>query len=331
MKIVIHANGGTIIGMGHIMRTLVLAKELSLNNDVFFICKTDKDNTDKYRAGIEKVKQQGFKLVEVCEQNFMEKIKNINADCIITDSYDVNEEYFDIVKKYFKYSGYIDDINICKYFNVDFLINLNIYAKKLTYKTNYDTKLLLGSNYVLLRDEFRNSHNLNKNINSEIKKILITVGGSDNNNVTEEIIKKLKCLNCELHIIVGSGFIYIDNLKACKNEKTKLHFNANMVQLMCECDVAVSSCGSTLYELASCGIPTLGIIAAENQKLAAETMDSLGIIRYTEIDDIYSSILELSYNERCLMSKKAYKIVDGNGAIRLAEYINSLEKYYNRE
>ncbi|MGN2369741.1 UDP-2,4-diacetamido-2,4,6-trideoxy-beta-L-altropyranose hydrolase [Clostridium cagae] len=325
MKIAIHANGGTTIGMGHIMRMLALAKELSFNNDVIFICKTHKDNPYKYRAGLEKVKEQGFNAVEVCEQNFMNEIKNIKADCIITDSYDVNEEYFNIVKKHFKYSGYIDDINTCNYFNVDFLINLNIYAKKLSYKTNNDTKLLLGSNYVLLRDEFRNSHNLSKNINSEIKKILITVGGSDNSNFTEDIIKKLNGFDYELHIIVGPEFIYIDRLKAYENEKIKLHFNANMVQLMSECDVAISSCGGTLYELASCGTPTLGIIVADNQKLAAEDMDSLGIIKYTEIDDIYLNLLELSYDKRCLMSKKASEIVDGNGITRLAEYINSLE------
>ncbi|NFT94980.1 UDP-2,4-diacetamido-2,4,6-trideoxy-beta-L-altropyranose hydrolase [Clostridium botulinum] len=325
MKIAIYTNGGTTIGMGHIMRMLALAKELSFNNDVIFICKTHKENPYKYRAGLEKVKEQGFNVVEVCEQNFMNEIKNIKADCIITDSYDVNEEYFNIVKKHFKYSGCIDDINTCNYFNVDFLINLNIYAKKLNYKTNNDTKLLLGSNYVLLRDEFRNLHNLSKNINSVIKKIFITVGGSDNSNFTEDIIKKLNGFDYELHIIVGAEFIYIDKLKAYENDKIKLHFNANMVQLMCECDVAISSCGSTLYELASCGTPTLGIIVADNQKLAAEAMNSLGIIKYTEIDDIYLNLLELSYDKRCLMSKKASKIVDGNGVIRLAEYINSLE------
>ncbi|MBU3142335.1 hypothetical protein [Clostridium sp. CF012] len=54
-------------------------------------------------------------------------------------------------------------------------------------------------------------------------------------------------------------------------------------------------------------------------------MDSLGVIKYTEIDDIYSSLLELDYDKRRLMSKKASEIVDGNGVIRLAEHINSLE------
>ena len=39
MKIAIRADGGSKIGMGHIMRTLVLAKELAKTNDVFYICR----------------------------------------------------------------------------------------------------------------------------------------------------------------------------------------------------------------------------------------------------------------------------------------------------
>lgn len=326
MDICIRADGGNTIGMGHIMRTLVLAQKLKENHNVFFACRVDEPLSDKYKLGIEKVESEGFRIVKLNENNLKSEIKDIKADCIITDSYDVDEEYFNVLKKHYKYSGYIDDINICNYFNVDFLINLNIYAKNLNYKTNKDTKILLGSNYVLLRDEFRNLHNLNKNINSEIKKILITVGGSDNNNITEDIIKKLKGFDYELHIVVGSGFMYIDNLKAYENEKIKLHFKANMLKLMCECDVAISSCGSTLYELASCGTPTLGIVVAENQRLAAEIMEILGIIKYTETDDIYLKLLELSYDKRCLMSKKASEIVDGKGVTRLAECINNLGK-----
>ncbi len=52
MKIAIRADGGAKIGMGHIMRTLVLAKELSKNHDVFYICRVDNPLSEKYRIGI---------------------------------------------------------------------------------------------------------------------------------------------------------------------------------------------------------------------------------------------------------------------------------------
>ncbi|KYH34828.1 hypothetical protein CLTEP_12930 [Clostridium tepidiprofundi DSM 19306] len=44
MKIGIRADGGSKIGMGHIMRTLVLAKELAKTNNVGWFNALDKEN-----------------------------------------------------------------------------------------------------------------------------------------------------------------------------------------------------------------------------------------------------------------------------------------------
>ena len=42
-KILIRADGGKNIGLGHIMRTLVLAKELERECEVFYICKNSNE------------------------------------------------------------------------------------------------------------------------------------------------------------------------------------------------------------------------------------------------------------------------------------------------
>ncbi|WP_252248100.1 glycosyltransferase [Clostridium sp. ZBS20] len=163
--------------------------------------------------------------------------------------------------------------------NVDFLINQNLYAQDLNYNVNSDTELMLGNKYIILRDEFRNLKK--KEIKKNIENIMITVGGSDNNNLTEVIIKSLaKVKTVNLHIVVGSAFKYIESLKKYESSNVKLCFNSNMAKIMKECDLAVASCGMTLYELAAMGIPTVGLVVAENQTLAAETMDAKGIIKY---------------------------------------------------
>lgn len=103
MKIGIRADGGSCMGMGHIMRTLVLAKELAKINEVFYVCRTEinSDNTisDKYRAGIEKVKFEGFSVQLINENCVLEELRKVNADILITDSYDVNQDYFTQTKK----------------------------------------------------------------------------------------------------------------------------------------------------------------------------------------------------------------------------------------
>lgn len=56
MKFLFRVDGGEGIGFGHIMRTLVLAKELSKNHEVKYICL----NSPKYIKGIEKIKSENI-------------------------------------------------------------------------------------------------------------------------------------------------------------------------------------------------------------------------------------------------------------------------------
>ncbi|WP_434296956.1 UDP-2,4-diacetamido-2,4,6-trideoxy-beta-L-altropyranose hydrolase [Clostridium sporogenes] len=320
MNICIRSDGGSTIGMGHIIRTLVLANKLKKDNNVFYACRIDSPLSNKYRLGIDKIKSEGFNVVTLQEENLKNEIRNIKADCIITDSYDVDEEYFNILKRNFKLSGCLDDEKICNYFNVDFLINQNMYAQNLNYKVNPDTELMLGNEYIILRDEFRNLEK--KEIKVNIEKIMVTVGGSDDSNLTETVIRTLKKLtNVVLYIVVGPAFKYIENLKKQESDNVKLCFNADMANLMKECDLAIASCGTTLYELAAVGTPTVGIVVAENQTLAAKTMDSKGIIKYSNLESLCKDIINLTYEERKKMSCNGRQIVDGMGVSRIAEFI----------
>lgn len=296
MKIFIRADGGNTIGLGHVMRMLVLAKELNKNNKVIFLCrslsiKNNKvqsefyDNnsdleSDKFKAGIEKIKDSGFEVILICEERVIEDIINLqnkyNADAIITDSYDVDELYFNKLKPHFKLSGYVDDVNKCK-MNVDFIINQNINADDMNYiaNVNNNTKLFLGTKYCMLRDEFRENFK-KKEIKEKCEELLLTLGGMDNDFNTLKILKEILNCNINIHVAIGSAF----NDKIIKElyDLSKTHYNvkiyenANMSSLMKKCDVAISACGSTLYELCAMNVPTIGIIIADNQENVALRM-----------------------------------------------------------
>ncbi len=331
MVIAIRADGGSKIGMGHIMRTLVLSKELSKNNDVFYVCRVDKSLTDKYKTGIEKIKSEGFYVKEIRENFILYDMKNITADLLITDSYAVNELYFDETKKMFNYTAYIDDMNLF-YYNVDFLINQNINALDFKYKANDATRLLLGSKYVMLRDEFRNVPH--KNIKEKPENIMITVGGSDPNHITEHILNCIKPLKYNFHVIVGPSFEKDNNLKKFSGENIKLYYNGDMLKIMQKCDIAISASGSTLYELAACGVPTLGLIAADNQQGIAEKMDELGILinmgwynklpREVLINNITSFCDNFTLRKE--ISERAKCKIDGKGANRIVESLKAARR-----
>ncbi|GCD09005.1 UDP-2,4-diacetamido-2,4,6-trideoxy-beta-L-altropyranose hydrolase [Clostridium tagluense] len=324
MKIAIRADGGKNIGMGHIMRTLVLAQELCKIHDVFYICKVDNPLSEKYRIGIEKVKSQGFLVKTIRDKFVLSDLKHIEAGLLITDSYDIDEVYFDETKKIFNQTAYIDDMNLY-YFNVDFLINQNINGVDFAYKVNIDTKLLVGSDYIMLRDEIRGISQ--KYIIENANDIMITVGGGDPYHITEQILNYVNILDYNFHVVVGPSFEKDNWLKSFESRKVRLYYNANMYEIMQKCDIAISACGSTLYELAFCEVPTLGLVIAHNQQEIAKKMDELGMMKnmgwYDNlIKDKFIDDLNYLCNDvvkRREMSLKARKAVDGNGAKRIVE------------
>ena len=87
-NIIIRADGGNLIGLGHVMRMIVLAKELSKLNKVLFLCRSSNLNKDRFQSGIEVIKKNGFSVIEISEENVMEDIikaqKKYKAELIIT-------------------------------------------------------------------------------------------------------------------------------------------------------------------------------------------------------------------------------------------------------
>ncbi|WP_454053770.1 UDP-2,4-diacetamido-2,4,6-trideoxy-beta-L-altropyranose hydrolase [Clostridium sp. Marseille-Q7071] len=325
-SIVIRAEGGRSIGMGHIMRTVILAKELRKYFYVFYIYKEDSNNN--YLASREKILEEDFAVITVSEENFYNELKNINAYCLITDSYDVDEEYFNITKEYFSKTGYIDDLNLYN-FNVDFIINQNINGTEHKYKTNENTKLFLGTKYLMVREEFRRS--FTRKI-KDIENILITTGGSDEKHLSLKLTERLLSTNYNLYVVLGSAFN--ENLKSSlrnlekNNSNISIYENPSMSKLMINCDLAISACGSTLYELCLCKTPTLGLITAENQRAVGETMNKLGLIKivenYNNILDYIDYISDIDIRNKIVKNMEKY--FQSDGILRLVEEIKKILK-----
>jgi len=362
MRIFIRADGGEIIGLGHIMRMLVLAKELRKTNKVIFICKSsssenslkkvDTNNystfdfrNDKFKTGIEKVIENGFQVLIIREEHIIDDIielqKVYKADLIITDSYDVDEEYFNRLKAFFEINGYMDDVNKCK-MNVDFIINQNINAEDINYKSNINkcTKLFLGTKYCLLREEFRENYN-KKTIKEKTEDVLLTLGGMDRDYNTIKILNEIVSCNVNIHVAVGGAFddklikeLYELSKDFCN---LKVYENANMSALMKKCDIAISACGSTLYELCAMNIPIIGIIIADNQELVAKKMkEKFLIIEAYYIDELKEGNLKSSLNKLINDKKLRNEIINNqcnvvnvHGVKNLTAEINKLKRIFN--
>lgn len=294
-KVLIYANGGQSVGLGHIVRMISFASYLK-GFRVYFIS----DDKPAFSAGHSLVKNSGFELVKI---QTLDEILKIKAEFLIVDSYDIPAEFFTKYKMKFKKIMCIDDECELEFYDVDYIFNQNLYAKTLPYKTSERTEKIFE--FLCLRDEFLGQNKIH--IKNEITDILLTLGGSDDKNLTKKIILSLseflKQKNITLHVVIGKAFKFKDEILSFENQNIKCYENAKMVDLMKTCDVAICGLGQTVYELFCLGVPPLGLSLAKNQENLAEFGSQMGILVGVKDDEILEKLQNLNYEKRLMIRK----------------------------
>ncbi|MFX0100551.1 MAG: GNAT family N-acetyltransferase [Candidatus Hodarchaeota archaeon] len=259
----------------------------------------------------------------------------IGADIAIIDSYLAGLEIYHCISKFVSVPVFIDDNN-----RLDFprgiILNGSVYAENLNYREYKGLKNLLGPKYIPLRDAFQNLQE--KKNPKDIGKIMVTFGGTDTKNLTQKILQFLinNYPSLKKYVILGNGFKNKDQIKKISGEKIKFIENADagqMKEVMMKSDIAISSCGQTLYELAAVGVPTIGIGVAENQRRNIEKFKEIGFLKYAgwwEDRDLLNNIanqLELldSHEARLRVSQIGRNFVSNEGSPNAIDAI--LENY----
>lgn len=333
----IRADANSEIGTGHVMRCITIAKEIQKRGvSVCFILADEfpvKMLSDNHIAY--KVLHTKYDEPEKEIPILREWLCQASPQILLVDSYFVTKEYFAQIRKYTKVA-YVDDFCHTEY-PVDILINYNIYGDKLPYREKMKeeaVQLLLGTEYAPVREEFVNTDYLPR---KEAEHVLITTGGSDKYNLAGLIVEKAMQSTslCELHYHVVSG-MFNPNAKmldqiAESNSHVQIHHNVtNMAELMKQCDVAITAGGSTIYELCAVGLPMIAFSFVENQEKQIEVFFEKEIIafgghylRHGErmIEEILRCLegLTVSYENRKEYSDRGKRVVDGQGACRIAE------------
>lgn len=335
-RIGIRADGSSHIGMGHIMRCLVICKEFIRRNiETIFLVKYDEKvieilNTNKIKYEIVKSENLKDEAKIVCDC-----IKNLKLDAVLIDSYWISNKYLKEIYNHTNLLISIDDNNLYDYPS-HIILNANIYAKDINYKLiNPKTKLLLGCKYVILRGEFIEESPII--IKDKVKNILVTMGGSDINNYTPTVLESISKTDNQINVIVGPQFQNIEVIKdiALNNKNINLIYNPKSVKdIMKKNDIAISAAGTTTYELAVLGIPTILICQADNQEnIVRKTNDlkmmiNLGNFKNVKKEDIYNSLLYLINNKskREDMSKRCIENVGRRGVINIVDEILKYSK-----
>ncbi len=316
----IRVDANNKIATGHVMRCMSIADEIKKRNiDVCFLTADHNADGLLHKKGfITKCLDSKWDNLE--NEMISGKINSVlendnNIKGILVDTYYVTEKYLDRLRKICK-TIYIDDIFALHRYPVDFLLNYNIYGTDLDYKSRClpETKLLLGTKYVPLRKEFQN---IKPKFRKIVKNVFISTGGTDNFNIAGKILdtifqksvleKSSIFKEINYHVISGAMNKNLSYLLEVSNRHNNVfvHQNvSNMVEIMLMCDIAISACGSTMYELCACGMPIITYSFADNQIYGIKKFYELGIaINCGDVRDGIEKVVQLILDNVVMMCR----------------------------
>ena len=333
-SIVFCTTAGPKIGLGHLRRCLTLAQVLTeMNAKVHFLLRGEQDAI----GFLEKYGFSGKILEESADWGLQESLDYCvenHANVLVIDSYPIEPK--DI--KGFRGKVVVIDDLCDRSLPVDLIINGSVNGEACIYQKLPSTKLLLGPQYILLREVF--SQQVNRRIRKYVDRILITVGGLDSMSLISDLIKWTRETVKKTHIdLVLGPFVQGEKDHGCLGKwqddlLLRVHQDpTNLYDLMMGCDIAVTGGGQTTYELAATGTPALAIQMADNQIHNLEgfsredTLKWIGAVSDTNLREKFQDglgRLARSLRERQTMSKAGPLIVDGGGAKRVAQVIKEL-------
>jgi UDP-2,4-diacetamido-2,4,6-trideoxy-beta-L-altropyranose hydrolase len=333
--LLIRVDASTQIGTGHLMRCLALAQAWKdAGNRVTFITNCQSDGL------LQRLRDEEFSLHALAgshpDPGDWDYTKDILAGYpgawVVLDNYHFDEVYQQQVKEGGHPLLVINDMAHLKHYYADIVLNQNLHAEKLPYSGEPYTRLLLGTRYVLLRREFLAWRDWEREIPGVARHVLVTLGGSDAENHTLKVIQALQeveVTGLEATVVIGASNTHADELEAAARQgrlPIQLVRDArDMPQLMAWADMAISSAGSTVWELLFMGTPALALILADNQRQIAEevvkqgagrNLGRAGAITAKSLAKAITLLLK-DFNLRAKISKDAQQLVDGQGAQRV--------------
>ncbi len=326
-KVVFFTEGSSYIGFGHIGRCGALAQAVkTLGGEPSFVVSADE------------AAENFLKTLKIPYKVFDRPLSGLEpadfeADAAVIDSYLADLAFYRRAVEVFKKVLFVDDYLRLDYPEGGTLLN---YVPAFEVPERFKNHLV-GEKYHLLRKPFWEIPE--RPIRKEVSRVLITFGGDDLRNMTPKVAKLIldNFKRIKLDIVVGGGFKRVDlleDLVSAYPQRVSLYRSLpaeGMKNLMLSADLVVSAGGQTLFELAACGTPTLAVGVAENQRPNLEGFTERGFLEgflWWDLPDFGNLFLEnfeklLDRNKRKRLSERGRKLIDGKGALRVAEFLLS--------
>lgn len=344
--LVLRADADHKIGTGHVMRCLALAQEWQRQGGTaYFLGRINGPLRQRLEA-------EGCRVLSLPVSHPDPRDRQALLSCleerpgrqgwVAVDGYHFDAAYHQAVRACGWPLLIVDDYAHLPAYHADILLNGNVYARDIHYRTDMESLALLGPRYALLRREFRRTRQ--HLFSGEEKtwperqqghlgrRLLVTMGGADPDNASGRVVEALLAMgrdDLEVKIVIGPFNPYRESLA---EQLAPARFHAellppveNMADLMRWADLAISAGGSTCLELVALGVPMVLTILADNQERVVESLAlsgaavNLGWVRAWGANQAAGVIQELLADpeKRRRMAESGQCLVDGHGGERV--------------
>jgi len=334
--IIIWTEGGKKIGMGHVCRCLVIAKELRKNGtDILFLINNDP-------AVIDRINREGFRY-EVASLSEVDLVNIVNKtpEAVLIDTKKPIAHLIKQIKQEqpVKPKIILMDNTTSARLEADMVIYpAAIFENNLNWD-GFRGKVFGGADYVPVARSYIRARRKAKLLQLKSPyQVLVTMGGSDPNNLTYKIVSSLLEISelINIKVIIGPAFspdALLDRIEKQKFPNVEFIRNEeDLSSIMCESHVALTALGTTLYELAAVGVPAIIISNYEEDNQDIDSYKKLGVhlpLGYyglVQPEMIRNAIKSLLFNQEYweMMRNEGWKIIDGKGTERIARLLFNL-------
>jgi len=337
---VFRADASPEIGGGHVQRCLALAEALATAGwRVAFATR------DRSVATVPELSRTFYDLLYLggnIEREAAELATLLSAPCdlLVLDHYDRGRDFETACRDFSARILVLEDAP-GRLHDCDLLLDPTPGRRPSDYRALVPPhcNLLLGPDYALLRPQFaahRKSALARREQITEAHRLLVSLGTTDPGNLTSVVLEgvALSGLPLTVDVVLGGTAPHLAEVRErvagliSSGIDAKLHIDsADMAGLTCGADLAIGGAGLASFERCCLGLPSLTIVAADNQRTIATALAGANAAklvmsvanRGSMAANIATSLKEFARDAkvRAEVSRCAALLCDGRGALRV--------------
>ncbi len=353
MRVVFRVDSSAKIGGGHLMRCLTLAEELQDNGvQVSFVCR----NLPGSLISLIKKRDITVSILPAADINLTHTstsygawlggvsqvqdsietiglLGGIQPDWLVVDHYALDERWERVVRGSCKNLMVIDDLADRQH-DCDVLLDQNYSqedGQRYEALVPLTCNMLIGSNYALLRKEFRELRQLKVFGSNKLNNILVFFTSGNDQGETLKAMQGIVLFGKAVRVDVVIGDANPDKniiKEICAVRKWGYHCQIDyMPKLIFDADLVIGGAGSSSWERCALGVPALVVVLAQNQVDISQALDragaaiELGWNTDLQPSDYANAIRAITPEQLKSLSERSSRLVDAGGAQRVVKVL----------